>query len=73
MPRTVVEVVLIAGEPGVGKTRLMQEAASAAQNLGWLALLGHTYDSEGMPPYLPFIEALRDYVRLCPVEDLNSN
>ena len=33
-------------------------------------LVGHAYDSEGMPPYLPFNEALREYVRAAPLEDL---
>jgi len=63
-------VVLISGEPGIGKSRLLQEAAKQAEQEGWRVLLGHAYDSEGMPPYLPFIEALQDYVRLCPVEEL---
>jgi DNA-binding CsgD family transcriptional regulator len=63
-------VVLISGEPGIGKSRLLQEAAEQAEQEGWRVLLGRAYDSEGMPPYLPFIEALQDYVRLCPVEEL---
>jgi DNA-binding CsgD family transcriptional regulator len=63
-------VVLISGEPGIGKSRLLHEAAKQAEQDGWRVLLGHAYDSDGMPPYLPFIEALQDYVRLCPVEEL---
>src|SRR5687768_15496843 len=63
-------VVLISGEPGIGKTRLLGEAAAHAKSEGWRVLLGHAYDSEGMPPYLPFIEALQDYVRVCPPDDL---
>jgi DNA-binding CsgD family transcriptional regulator/tetratricopeptide (TPR) repeat protein len=65
-------VVLLGGEPGVGKTRLLREAAAAAEGKGWRVLLGHAYDSEGMPPYLPFIEALQDYVRSCPVDQLRE-
>ena len=56
-------VVLIAGEPGVGKTRLMREVAARAQDQGWRVLWGHAYDSEGMPPYLPFAEAIAQQVR----------
>ena len=65
-------VVLVSGEPGVGKTRLLLEAAAAAAAKGWRVLLGHAYDSEGMPSYLPFIEALQDYTRLCPPEELKT-
>jgi DNA-binding CsgD family transcriptional regulator/tetratricopeptide (TPR) repeat protein len=59
-------VVLVAGEPGVGKTRLVMELADRARAEGWLVLVGRAYDSDGMPPYLPWTEALRDYVRACP-------
>src|SRR5687767_10563999 len=52
-------VALVAGEPGIGKTRLLAELADRAGAAGWTVLVGHAYDTEGMPPYLPFIEALR--------------
>ena len=63
-------VVLVAGEPGIGKTRLLAELAEQARVQGWLILTGRAYESEGMPPYVPFAEALRDYVRGCPPEAL---
>jgi predicted ATP-dependent serine protease len=50
-------VMLIGGEPGVGKTRLLVEAASVAYERGWHVLLGRTFESDSMPPYLPFVEA----------------
>jgi DNA-binding CsgD family transcriptional regulator/tetratricopeptide (TPR) repeat protein len=56
-------VVLVAGEPGIGKTRLLLELARRARAGEWHVLLGRAYESEGMPPYLPFIEALRDHLR----------
>jgi DNA-binding CsgD family transcriptional regulator len=65
-------VVLISGEPGVGKTRLLAEAAAQAEATGWRVLLGRAYDSEGMPPYLPFIEALQDHVRVSEAETLRQ-
>jgi DNA-binding CsgD family transcriptional regulator len=65
-------VVLVAGEPGVGKTRLLAELAAHAQDAGWQVLSGRAYDSEGMPPYLPFVEALRGYIRGVPVETLQA-
>ncbi len=55
--------VLVAGEPGIGKTRLLTEVAKGAADSGWLVLLGRAYESEGMPPYLPFTEALGSHIR----------
>jgi DNA-binding CsgD family transcriptional regulator len=65
-------VVLVAGEPGVGKTRLTMELAHHARDENWLVLIGRAYDSDGMPPYLPWSEALRTYIRACPSMDLRA-
>ena len=65
-------IVLVAGEPGIGKTRLLLELGRRALDAGWEVLTGRAYDTEGMPPYLPFIEALRDYVRACPADELRT-
>lgn len=64
------QLVLLAGEPGIGKTRLLSELAGRARVDGWLVLAGRAYDSEGMPPYLPFSEPLRSYVRTYPMDEL---
>ena len=63
-------IVLLSGEPGVGKTRLLNELADRAGAKGWRVLVGHAFDSEGMPPYLPFLEALHEHVRTCPLDAL---
>lgn len=55
--------ILVGGEPGIGKTRLMLEVAEQARRDGWRVLAGRAYESDGMPPYLPFAEALREHVR----------
>ena len=55
--------VLIGGEPGVGKTRLLTEFLGRARFLGADILLGCAYESDGMPPYLPIAEALRHHVQ----------
>jgi DNA-binding CsgD family transcriptional regulator len=65
-----VEIVLVAGEPGVGKTRLMQEVAQRARELDWRVLWGASFDSEATLPYQPFVEALEEYVAACPTEEL---
>src|SRR5512138_3181407 len=52
--------VLVAGEAGIGKTRLVGEAASRARDAGFTVLLGRSIDLVGVElPYQPFAEALR--------------
>ena len=50
--------VLLAGEPGVGKTRLAQEAALALERRAFLVLTGRCYEPERSAPFSPFFEAL---------------
>ncbi|GAB3006827.1 LuxR family transcriptional regulator [Amycolatopsis acidiphila] len=51
--------VLLAGDAGVGKTRLLAELAEFAGSRGALVLTGRCLDvREGGLPYLPFAEAL---------------
>jgi predicted ATPase len=63
-------IVLVAGEPGIGKTRLLTELSSHAHARGTPVLWGSAYDAGGMPPYLMFHEALCDYIRGCPPDHL---
>ncbi|CAN5280744.1 helix-turn-helix transcriptional regulator [soil metagenome] len=49
--------VLLAGDAGVGKTRLLREVADLAGAAGWQPLLGHCLDfGDSALPYLPFSE-----------------
>ncbi|WP_253889933.1 helix-turn-helix transcriptional regulator [Actinokineospora diospyrosa] len=51
--------VLLAGDAGVGKTRMTEEVGSIASDLGALALTGRCLDAgETGLPYLPIAEAL---------------
>jgi DNA-binding CsgD family transcriptional regulator len=54
-------VALLAGEPGVGKTRLAREFAARAVARGCLVLWGAAYESS-TPPYGPWTQALAPYV-----------
>jgi len=65
-------VVLVGGEPGVGKTRLAEEMAAEATVRGMLALSGRCYESTGSPPYIPFVEILEAAVRELPVDSLRD-
>ena len=52
--------VLVAGEAGIGKTRLVTEALGHAAGLGVVALIGGCLDvGEGVLAYAPVVEALR--------------
>ena len=50
--------VLLSGDAGVGKTRLLAELRENAQDAGYRVLVGHCLDfGDGALPYLPFSEA----------------
>jgi len=52
--------VLVAGEAGIGKTRLAAEFARRARDAGFEVLLGRSIDLVGADlPYQPFADALR--------------
>jgi DNA-binding CsgD family transcriptional regulator len=51
-------VVVLGGDAGVGKTRLLSELIATASADGALCLVGHCVDlGDTPPPYLPFTEA----------------
>jgi hypothetical protein len=55
--------VFVAGDPGIGKSRLLAELAAEARVDGWLVLTGSAYEIDGAAPYLPFSDALRQYLQ----------
>ena len=59
------QLVLLEGEPGIGKTRLAMEFMEVCEAEGALALYGRC-DAETLVPYQPFVEALRRYVARAP-------
>lgn len=59
-------LVLIGGEPGVGKTRLARELMADARKRGCLCLTGHCYEMEGAAPFMPFVEITEQSVRMVP-------
>lgn len=52
------QTLLISGEPGIGKTRLMREVATHAEVSGGQALVGECY-AEGSAPYATFGQIIR--------------
>src|SRR4051812_7757503 len=55
--------LIISGDVGVGKSRLVEEMCLAAARQDFLVMESSAYESGGMFPYLPFIEALRPIIR----------
>jgi predicted ATPase len=56
------QTILLAGDTGVGKTRLAYEALQVAAAAGMLTLFGAFFEQEGQLPYQPFIEAFNRYL-----------
>jgi predicted ATPase len=54
--------ILLAGDAGVGKTRLAYEAVRLAAMARMSTLIGAAYEEEGHLPYQPFIEAFERYL-----------
>ncbi|HXQ23712.1 MAG TPA: AAA family ATPase [Candidatus Acidoferrales bacterium] len=52
-------LVLLAGEPGIGKTRTCQELAAYAREHGAQVLWGRCYEGEGAPAFWPWVQVLR--------------
>ncbi len=61
-------VAMLRGEPGIGKTRTLEEFAEQARQRGAVVLHGSCYDGEWHPPYGPFAEAILGYARQSPKE-----
>lgn len=52
----------LVGEPGIGKTRLLQELAARAEERGHLVLSGSAAELERELPFSVFVDALDEYV-----------
>ena len=55
--------LMLAGEPGIGKTRLAEAAAALAEQHGMRALWGRCPEEAGAPPFLPWTRALEAALR----------
>jgi predicted ATPase len=52
-------VALIVGEPGIGKTRTLEELGSEARRRGVKWLAARCYEGEGAPAFWPFVQISR--------------
>jgi AAA ATPase domain len=56
-------LVMLAGEPGIGKTRTARELALHADHHGATVLWGHCREEAGAPPYWPWVQIIRAALR----------
>jgi tetratricopeptide (TPR) repeat protein len=52
-------LLLLVGEPGIGKTRTAGELAAEARAAGWHVWTGRCYEGEGAPAFWPWVQMLR--------------
>ena len=57
-------IVMLAGEPGIGKTRTAQELALHVEKAGATVLWGHCHEEAGAPPYWPWVQIIRGALRI---------
>ncbi|HEY6570469.1 MAG TPA: AAA family ATPase, partial [Candidatus Limnocylindrales bacterium] len=56
-------LILVAGEPGIGKSRLADELARTARERGVGVLWGRGWEDAGAPAYWPWVQAIRAELR----------
>src|SRR5262249_48949033 len=65
-------LVLLAGEAGVGQTRIAGELATYAGLRGCQVLWGRCHESGGAPAYWPWVQIIRTYVHERDAESVRS-
>ncbi len=65
-------LVLVAGEPGIGKTRLAEEAARRAAERGVRVAWGRCYEGEGAPAFWPWVQVARELLSGVAADELGG-
>jgi predicted ATPase len=64
------QLVLVVGEPGIGKTRTIEEFAPSVRDDGAVVLLGRCAEGEGAPAFWPWVQIVRTYIESSDVSTL---
>ncbi|MGS2640998.1 BTAD domain-containing putative transcriptional regulator [Streptosporangium sp. G12] len=62
-------IAAVSGEPGIGKTWLLEAFRDRCAGSGHLVLWGRCPETEGAPPLWPWLQILRALARVCPPPD----
>ena len=65
-------LMLLGGEPGVGKTRLAEQILDAGSRHRCLPLTGRSYEMGGAEPFIPFVELLAQCAERLPAAELRD-
>jgi DNA-binding CsgD family transcriptional regulator/tetratricopeptide (TPR) repeat protein len=66
------QVVLLAGDAGMGKTRLASEMRERAMRQRMTVIVGGCSEAELALPYLPFLEAVGNHLAACDLEKVRE-
>jgi tetratricopeptide (TPR) repeat protein len=66
-------LVLLIGEPGIGKTRTAHELTAHARMRGARVFTGRCYEGEGAPPFWPWVQVVRSYLHDCDLDTLRAD
>jgi len=67
------QMVMLAGEPGIGKTRLARELAGFAEQREARVLWGWCHERRGAPPYWPWLQSIRAYIESTDASQLRQD
>ncbi|MER6789354.1 BTAD domain-containing putative transcriptional regulator [Streptomyces sp. NPDC000658] len=62
-------VVLVSGEPGGGKSALLEQLVGRLEAAGWTVVIGRCPEYDGAPPAWAWVEALEALARLAPPQN----
>src|SRR5437868_1548972 len=67
------QVVLLSGEAGIGKSRLVAEAKNYATAQGFLPLQGQCFPTDRSCPYAPLLDLLRSHLATSSPEEVATD
>jgi len=66
-------LVMLVGEPGIGKSRMIEEFTEHARAAGSVVVFGACFEGEWTPPFAPFAQAIHGYAKEAAVEALRAD